>query len=76
VSAMDQSEVWDGRERRSPEDRRSGEDRRTDLETRKRLMRPADAVDDWAIPDGEWDRRSHQERRGHPFYNHRDPDVP
>lgn len=75
MSAMEQSEVWDGHERRSQEDRRKGEERRTDPDTRKRLILPTDEIDDWAIPDGQWDRRSHQERRGHPFYNHRDPDA-
>ncbi len=73
---MEQSEAWDGLERRSREDRRKGEERRTDLDTRQRLMLPTDEIDDWAIPDGQWDRRSHQERRGHPFYSQRDPEVP
>jgi hypothetical protein len=72
---MKLSEAWDGRERRSHQDRRSGKERRVDVETRERLMLPSDKVDDWAIPYGEWDRRSHQERRGHPFYNHHDPEV-
>jgi hypothetical protein len=72
---MEQSEGWDGRERRSHRERRSGEERRVDLDARKRLMLPTDELDDWAIPYGEWDRRSHQERRGHPFYSHQDPGV-
>jgi hypothetical protein len=69
---MEESEEWDGRERRSGRERRNGTSRRVDRETRKRLIVPTDGDDDRVIPDEQWDRRSNQDRRGHPFYTPRE----
>jgi hypothetical protein len=69
---MEQSEEWDGQERRTQGERRSGKQRRVDFETRKRLIAPTDGEDDRVISDEHWDRRSNQDRRGHPLYKPRE----
>jgi hypothetical protein len=65
---MEQPEEWDGQERRSPEERRARKKRRVAFDARKRLIGAADGADYQVIPDALWDRRSNQDRRGHPFY--------
>jgi hypothetical protein len=68
---MEQSEEWDGRERRTQGERRSGKKRRVAVDARKRLIVPTDKTDDRVIPGEQWDRRSNQDRRGHPLYSPR-----
>lgn len=62
---------WDGVERRSVPDRRQLKDRRLNPAQRQIWheteygTKPQDAL---TIPAEQWERRSGQDRRGHPFY--------
>ncbi len=63
------ADQWIGIERRSRADRRAACSRRVDFEKRKRLGESTESESDsQVIPSEQWDRRSGQDRRGHPLY--------
>ena len=71
IPKVDSVMCWYGVERRSGTDRRQLKDRRLN-HTQRQIwhearygMKPRDAL---TIPPGQWERRSGQDRRGHPFY--------
>lgn len=72
VGAMDGTGKWDGQERRSGRERRSVESRRVDFAARRKRVRVDTTEDEYVIPSESWDRRSHRDRRGHPFYHGRE----